>query len=310
MSSPAKVPATPVPIPRTQFHTVEADGVRVFYREAGPHDAGPREAGPQDPPVLLLLHGYPTSSHMFRELIPRLASRYRLIAPDLPGFGFTQVPPERNYKYSFDSIAHTIESFVDALGLKRYALYVFDYGAPTGFRLAVAHPERVTAIISQNGNAYEEGLGDAWDPIRKYWAEPTPQNRDALRGILTLEGTLFQYTHGVANPETIAPESYTLDQSLLERPGNKEIQLDLYLNYASNVALYPAFQKYFHEWKPPLLAIWGKNDPFFIPPGAEAFRRDIPNAVVEFLDTGHFALETHPEEIAAAIDRLLSVLSG
>jgi pimeloyl-ACP methyl ester carboxylesterase len=296
MSSPSKSLASQFQIPRTQFHTVEADGVRVFYREAGPADG----------PVLLLLHGYPTSSHMFRELIPRLASRYRLIAPDLPGFGFTTVPPERNYKYSFDALARTVEGFVDALGLKRYALYVFDYGAPTGFRLAAAHPERVAAIISQNGNAYEEGLGGAWDPIRKYWAEPTPQNRDALRQFLTIDGTRWQYTHGVANAETVAPESYTLDQALLDRPGNKEIQLDLFLNYASNVALYPAFQKYFREHQPPLLAIWGKNDPFFIPPGAEAFRRDIPNAVVEFLDTGHFALETHVDEIAAAIDRLLS----
>jgi pimeloyl-ACP methyl ester carboxylesterase len=283
-------------IPRTQFHNVEADGVRVFYREAGPADG----------PVLLLLHGYPTSSHMFRELIPRLATRYRLIAPDLPGFGFTAVPPARNYKYSFDALARTVEAFVDALGLKRYALYVFDYGAPTGFRLAAAHPERITAIISQNGNAYEEGLGGAWDPIRKYWAEPTPQNRDALRQFLTIDGTRWQYTHGVANPETVAPESYTLDQALLERPGVKEIQLDLFLNYSTNVALYPMFQRYFREHQPPLLAIWGKNDPFFIPPGAEAFRRDIPNATVEFLDTGHFALETHPDEIAAAIDRLLS----
>jgi pimeloyl-ACP methyl ester carboxylesterase len=283
-------------IPRTQFHNVEADGVRVFYREAGPADG----------PVLLLLHGYPTSSHMFRELIPRLATRYRLIAPDLPGFGFTAVPPARNYKYSFDALARTVEAFVDALGLKRYALYVFDYGAPTGFRLAAAHPERITAIISQNGNAYEEGLGGAWDPIRKYWAEPTPQNRDALRQFLTIDGTRWQYTHGVANPETVAPESYTLDQALLERPGVKEIQLDLFLNYSTNVALYPMFQRYFREHQPPLLAIWGKNDPFFIPPGAEAFRRDIPNATVEFLDTGHFALETHVDEIAAAIDRLLS----
>lgn len=296
MSSPSKSFATAVPYPRTSFHTVEADGARVFYREAGPVDA----------PVLLLLHGYPSSSHMFRELIPRLAMRFRLIAPDLPGFGFTSVPEERKYKYSFDSLATTIGAFVDALGLKRYALYVFDYGAPVGFRLAVAHPERVTAIVSQNGNAYEDGLGDAWDPIRRYWAEPTAEHRDALRQILTLEGTRWQYTHGVANPERVAPESYTLDAALLERPGVKDIQLDLFLNYASNIALYPVFQKYFREAKPPLLAIWGKNDPFFIPPGAEAYRRDNPNAVVELLDTGHFALETHVEEIAAAIDRLLS----
>ena len=296
MSSPSKSLASQFQISRTQFHTVEADGVKVFYREAGPADG----------PVLLLLHGYSTSSHMFRELIPRLAARYRLIAPDLPGFGFTEVPPARNYKYSFDAIARTVEAFVDALGLKRYALYIFDYGAPTGLRLAAAHPERVTAIISQNGNAYEEGLGDAWDPIRKYWAEPTPQNRDALRQFLTIDGTRWQYTHGVANAETVAPESYTLDQALLDRPGVKEIQLDLFLNYSTNVALYPMFQRYFREHQPPLLAIWGKNDPFFIPPGAEAFRRDVPNATVEFLDTGHFALETHVDEIAAAIDRLLS----
>jgi pimeloyl-ACP methyl ester carboxylesterase len=288
-------------IPRASFHTVEADGVKVFYREAGPANA----------PVILLLHGYPTSSHQYRELIPRLATRYRVIAPDLPGFGFTVVPEGRNYKYSFEAIARTIGAFVDALGLKKYTLYVFDYGAPTGFRLALAHPERVTAIVSQNGNAYEEGLGDAWAPIRAYWAKPTAENRDVLRqAILTLEGTRSQYTTGVANPESVAPESYTLDQALLERPGNKEIQLDLYLDYANNVKLYPKFQAYFREFKPPTLAIWGKNDVFFIPPGAEAFRRDNPNATVEFLDTGHFALETHVEEIAAAIHRLLARLEG
>ena len=296
MSSPSKSLATAVPYPRTSFHTVEADGVRVFYREAGPVDA----------PVLLLLHGYPSSSHMFRELIPRLATRYRLIAPDLPGFGFTSVPEARKYRYSFDSLATTIGAFVDALGLKLYTLYVFDYGAPVGFRLAIAHPERVTAIVSQNGNAYDDGLGDAWDPIRRYWAEPTAEHRDALRQILTLEGTRWQYTHGVPNPEKVAPESYTLDAALLERPGVKDIQLDLFLNYASNIALYPVFQKYFREARPPLLAIWGKNDPFFIPPGAEAYCRDNSNAVVELLDTGHFALETHVDEIATAIDRLLS----
>jgi pimeloyl-ACP methyl ester carboxylesterase len=288
-------------IPRASFHTVEADGVKVFYREAGPANA----------PVILLLHGYPTSSHQFRELIPRLATRYRVIAPDLPGFGFTVVPEARNYKYSFEAIARTMGAFVDALGLKKYTLYVFDYGAPTGFRLALAHPERVTAIVSQNGNAYEEGLGDAWAPIRAYWANPNAENRDVLRqGILTLEGTRSQYTIGVPNPESVAPESYTLDQALLERPGNKETQLDLYLDYANNVKLYPKFQAYFREFKPPMLAIWGKNDIFFIPPGAEAFRRDNPNATVELLDTGHFALETHVEEIAAAIHRLLARLES
>ena len=240
-------------------------------------------------------------------LIPRLADQFRVIAPDLPGFGFTEVPEKRKYTYSFDALAHTVEAFTNALGLKRYAIYVFDYGAPTGFRLAMAHPERVTAIVSQNfGNAYEEGLGDAWAPIRKYWSEPTAENREVIgKNILNLEGTRWQYTHGVANPESVAPESYTLDAALLERPGNRDIQLDLFLDYASNVKLYPKFQEYFRKSKPPLLAIWGKNDPFFIPPGAEAYRKDLPNAKVQFLDTGHFATETHVVEIAAAMREFL-----
>jgi pimeloyl-ACP methyl ester carboxylesterase len=243
---------------------------------------------------------------MFRELTPRLAEQFRVIAPDLPGFGFTTVPEKRNYTYSFDALTHTLEAFIDALGLTHYAMYVFDYGAPTGFRLAMRHPERVTAIISQNGNAYEEGLGDAWGPIRKYWSAPTQENREVLRqNILTPEGTRWQYTHGVTNPESIAPEAYTLDSALLERPGNKEIQLDLFLDYASNVKLYPKFQEYFRDWKPPLLAIWGKNDPFFIPAGAEAFRKDLPDAQVQFLDTGHFAIETHVVEIATAMKKFL-----
>lgn len=279
-------------IPLTSIHKVKADGVQVFYRAAGDPSA----------PVVLLLHGFPTSSFMFRELIPRLADRYRVIAPDLPGFGFTEVPAERKYSYSFEALAATIEAFTDALSLNRYAIYVFDYGAPTGLRLARARPERVTAIVSQNGNAYEEGLGDAWGPIRKYWSEPTAENREVLRqNILTPEATRWQYTHGVANPEAVAPESYTLDAALLERPGNKEIQLDLFLDYASNVKLYPKFQEYFRKSQPPLLAIWGRNDPFFIPAGAEAFRRDLPSAQVQFLDTGHFATETHFLEIAAAM---------
>src|SRR5215510_4059079 len=283
-------------VPRTSIHTVEADGVRVFYRAAGDAAA----------PVVLLLHGFPSSSFMFRELIPRLADHYRVIAPDLPGFGFTEVPAERKYTYSFDGLAVTIEAFTQALKLDRFALYVFDYGAPTGFRLAMAHPERVTAIISQNGNAYEEGLGDAWGPIRKYWASPTAENREVIRqNILTLEGTRWQYTHGVNDPESVPPESYTLDAALLERPLNKEIQLDLFLDYASNVALYPKFQQYFSKSGPPLLAIWGKNDPFFFPAGALAFRKDLPCAKVQFLDTGHFATETHVREIAAAMKDFL-----
>jgi pimeloyl-ACP methyl ester carboxylesterase len=287
---------TGINLPLTSVHKVEADGVQVFYRSAGEANA----------PVILLLHGFPTSSFMFRELIPRLASDYRVIAPDLPGFGFTEVPPERQYPYSFDQLALTLEAFTRALKIDRYAIYVFDYGAPAGLRLAMAHPDRVTAIISQNGNAYEEGLGEAWGPIRKYWAEPTKENRDILRqNILTAGATRWQYTHGVANAESVAPESYTLDTALLERPGNKEIQLDLFLDYASNVKLYPRFQEYFRKSKPPVLAIWGKNDPFFVPAGAEAFRKDIPGAKVQFLDTGHFAIETHVVEIASAMRNFL-----
>src|SRR5580698_8303264 len=271
-------------VPVTSIHRVEADGVRVFYRAAGDPDS----------PVVLLLHGFPTSSFMFRELIPRLASGYRVIAPDLPGFGFTEIPEERQYVYTFEQLAATLNAFTQALKLRRFALYVFDYGAPTGFRLAMAHPDRVTAIVSQNGNAYEEGLADAWGPIRTYWAAPTAENREVIRrSILTLEGTRWQYMHGVASPDSVPPESYTLDAALLERPGNKEIQLDLFLDYASNVNLYPKFQEYFRKSQPPLLAIWGKNDPFFAAAGAEAFRKDIPGAKVQFLDTGHFATETH-----------------
>jgi pimeloyl-ACP methyl ester carboxylesterase len=294
--APAETGAPQSVVPVTSVHRVEADGVRIFYRSAGDAAA----------PVLLLLHGFPTSSFMFRDLIPRLADQYRVIAPDFPGFGFTEVPEVRKYAYSFDSLANTIDAFTDALGLNRYAIYVFDYGAPTGFRLAMRHPERVTGIISQNGNAYEEGLGDAWGPIRKYWSQPSAENREVIRqNILTLEGTRWQYTHGVASPDSVAPESYTLDTALLERPGNKEIQLDLFLDYASNVKLYPKFQEYFRQSKPPLLAIWGKNDPFFISAGAEAYRKDLPDAQVQFLDTGHFAIETHGVDIAAAVRTFL-----
>lgn len=282
-------------VPRTSTHRLEADGVSVFYREAGPPDAS----------VVLLLHGFPTSSFQYRELIPRLADRYRVIAPDLPGFGFTEVPEKRHYKYTFDALANTLLTFTEALHLERYALYVFDYGAPTGFRLAMAHPERVTAIVSQNGNAYEEGLGEAWAPIRRYWREPTPENRETLRGALSPQGLRSQYTEGVPNPDVIAPEGYTLDAAMIARPGNIDIQLDLFLDYANNVRLYPAFQEYFRKSKPPLLAIWGKHDPFFIPAGAEAYRRDNRNATVQLLDTGHFALETHVEEIAFAMRQFL-----
>jgi pimeloyl-ACP methyl ester carboxylesterase len=284
------------PIPRTSIYRVEADGVTVFFRQAGPADA----------PVVLLLHGFPASSFQFRELIPRLADSYRVVAPDLPGFGFTEVPGQRRYRYSFDALAQTMLAFTDALGLRSYALYVFDYGAPTGFRLALARPERVTAIVSQNGNVYEEGLGDAWAPIRRYWSEPSPENRDALRKALTPEGVRREYLTGMSNPDVIAPEGFTLDAALLARPGNVDIQLDLFLDYATNVKLYPKFQDYFRTAKPPLLAVWGKHDPYFLPAGAEAFRRDNPQAAVQFLDTGHFALETHVEEVAHAMKQFLA----
>jgi pimeloyl-ACP methyl ester carboxylesterase len=292
----ASVPASSHPdVPVTLIRRVQADGVNVFYREAGPANA----------PVILLLHGFPTSSFQYRELIPRLADKYRVIAPDLPGFGFTEVPAERGYTYSFDNLAKTVEAFTEALHLSHYALYVFDYGAPTGFRLAMAHPQRVTAIVSQNGNAYEEGLGDAWQPIQRYWREPTLEHRNAIRSGLTLEGMRDEYSVGIPDPSLIKPEGYTLDAALLARPGNVDIQLDLFLDYANNVRLYPRFQEYFRTAKPPLLAVWGKFDPYFVPAGAEAFKKDIPHATVKFLPTGHFALETHLQEIAIAMREFL-----
>ena len=275
----------------TKYQHATVDGTRIFYREAGPAGA----------PAVLLLHGFPTSSHMFRNLIPALADRYRLIAPDLPGFGFSDAPDRQGFRYTFEHLARVIDGFTQAIGLQRYAIYVFDYGAPVGLRLALAHPERVTAIISQNGNAYEEGLSQGWNPIQRYWKEPTTENRAALREFLKPEATRSQYVYGVPDPALVAPEAYALDSALLARPGNDEIQLDLFLDYASNVALYPRFQEYFRTRKPPLLAVWGKSDPFFLPPGAEAFQRDIPSAEVHFYDTGHFALETHTREIAGAI---------
>ena len=271
--------------------TVKVEGVNLFYREAGNPTA----------PTLLLLHGFPTSSHMFRNLIPKLADNYHVVAPDLPGFGFSDSPARSEFKYTFENLARVVGAFTEKLGLKRFVIYIFDYGAPVGLRLALAHPERVSAIISQNGNAYEEGLSEGWNPIQKYWKEPTATNRAALRDFLKPEATKWQYTHGVADQSLIAPESYTLDSVLLTRPGNDDIQLDLFLDYASNVALYPKFQAFFRENKPPLLAVWGQNDPFFLPAGAKAFARDNPNAQIQFFDTGHFALETHANEIATAI---------
>lgn len=277
------------------YRTAAVDGHKVFYREAGDPKA----------PALLLLHGFPTSSHMFRDLIPLLADRYHVVAPDLLGFGFSDAPDRTQFRYTFENLAKVVDSFTRTVGLKRYAIYVFDYGAPVGFRLALAHPDQITAIVSQNGNAYEEGLSQGWNPIQKYWQEPTEANRAALRDFLKPETTKFQYVHGVSDETLVAPESYALDSALLARPGNDEIQLDLFLDYAGNVALYPKFQEYFRIRQPPLLAVWGKNDPFFLPAGAEAFRRDVPRAEVHFYDSGHFALETHAREIAAAIRKFL-----
>jgi pimeloyl-ACP methyl ester carboxylesterase len=277
------------------YRTAEVDGLKIFYREAGPQGA----------PKLLLLHGYPSAGHMFRDLIPLLADRFHIVAPDLPGFGNSD---RLAGTHSFDRIAATIDRFTEVIGFDRYAVYVFDYGAPTGFRLAVKHPDRITAIISQNGNAYEEGLSTGWDPIRAYWLDPSAANREALRAFLKPETTAWQYTHGVPDPSRVSPDGYSLDNFYLARPGMADLQLDLMGDYKSNVALYPAFQNYFRTHKPPFLAVWGKNDPFFLPPGAEAFKRDIPAAIVRFFDTGHFALETHAAEIAAAIRDFLSAL--
>jgi pimeloyl-ACP methyl ester carboxylesterase len=273
------------------YRRTPVDGIQIFHREAGRPDA----------PNLLLLHGFPTSSHMFRNLIPQLADKFRVIAPDLPGFGQSDMPDRARFNYTFDNIAGVVDRFIETIGLRRFALYVFDYGAPTGFRLAVRHPERISAIISQNGNAYEEGLSDGWNPIRAYWQEPSETNRAALRAFLSPKTTIWQYTHGVADPSTVSPDGYSLDNFYLARPGADEPQLDLFADYKNNVALYPEFQAYFRRHKPPCLAVWGKNDPFFLPAGAEAFRRDLPNAVIRFFDTGHFALETHCDEIASVI---------
>jgi pimeloyl-ACP methyl ester carboxylesterase len=279
-----------------RYRGTEVDGFKISYREAGRAGA----------PKLLLLHGFPSAGHMFRDLIPQLAGRFHIVAPDLPGFGQSDMPAREKFDYTFDNIARVIERFTEIVGFERFALYVFDYGAPTGFRMAVRHPERITAIISQNGNAYEEGLSEGWTPIRAYWEDASQLNRHALRAFLSPETTSWQYTHGVPDLTTVSPDGQNLDNYYLARPGADEIQLDLFGDYKSNVALYPSFQQYFRTHKPPFLAVWGKNDPFFLPPGAEAFRRDIPEAEVRFFDTGHFALETHHAEIAQVIGEFLN----
>lgn len=287
---------------QTTYNTVAVADLRtgstlnIFYREAGQKDA----------PAVLLLHGFPTSSHQYRGLMNRLSDKYRVIAPDLPGFGFSDAPEAKTFGYTFDHLSQVMESFIDTINLDRFALYVFDYGAPVGFRLAVSRPDRVAALISQNGNAYEEGLSDGWNPIRAYWENPSEQNRGNLRTFLQAGTTQFQYTHGESNASLIAPETYTLDQHFLDRPGSDEIQLALFGDYKANVVLYPRFQEYLRTCRPPTLAVWGKNDPFFLPKGAEAFRRDVPDAEIHFVDAGHFPLETHLDEVARIIRAFLA----
>jgi pimeloyl-ACP methyl ester carboxylesterase len=283
---------------KVSFRKIDVDGFNIFYREAGPADG----------PVLLLLHGFPSASHMFRDLIPQLSGPFRVIAPDLPGFGQSDMPARGSFVYSFDNIANVIDRFTEVIDLRRFAIYAFDYGAPTGFRLAMRHPDRISAIISQNGNAYVEGLSEGWNPIRAYWEDSSEANRSALKSFLAPETTYWQYTHGVPDVSIVSPDGYSLDNFYLSRVGADEVQLDLFGDYKSNVALYPSFQAYFRNHKPSLLAVWGKNDPFFLPPGAEAFKRDIPDADVRFFDTGHFALETHCDEIAAAIQSFLRTI--
>lgn len=277
------------------YRTADVDGFEIFYREAGDRAN----------PTILMLHGFPSSGHQYRDIIPMLEQQFHIVAPDLPGFGRSAMPARGDFTYSFDNIAAVIDRFTEVIGLRHYAIYVFDYGAPTGLRIALAHPERIAAIISQNGNAYEEGLSEGWDPIQRYWREPTPVHREALREFLTPASIWWQYTHGTPDATLVSPDGAALDSAYMARDGAAEVQLDLFLDYASNVALYPAFQAYFRAHRPKLLAVWGRNDPFFLPAGAEAYRRDIPDADIRFLETGHFAIETHAAEIAAAIGGFL-----
>jgi pimeloyl-ACP methyl ester carboxylesterase len=287
LTVPAAVAADP---PKTRHKTVKVGDLDVFYREAGPTDA----------PAILLLHGFPTSSQMFRNLIPKLADKYRVVAPDYPGYGHSATPARDTFAYTFDNLADVVEKFTEKVGLKKYALYVQDYGAPVGYRLAAKHPDRVTAIVVQNGNAYDEGLdNEFWKPIKAYWKEPTSkERRDALRPFLKLDGTKWQYTHGLPNPDLVPPDGWTTDQYLLDRPGNDEIQLDLFLSYGSNPPLYPKWQEYFRKHQPPVLIAWGKHDQIFPPAGAEPYKRDLKTLEFHLLDAGHFALETNGDEIA------------
>lgn len=279
----------------TTYGTVSVNGLDIFYREAGSPNA----------PTILLLHGFPTSSHMFRNLIPALADRFHLVAPDYPGFGNSSMPMVTEFDYTFDRLAQVMENFIEAIGPKRYSLYVMDYGAPIGYRIAVRHPERVEALIVQNGNAYEEGLREFWEPLKAYWRNRTPENADKLRQLLTLDATKWQYTHGVRNLESISPDNWNIDQPLLDRPGNQDIQLTLFYSYGSNPPLYPQWQEYFRQYQPPTLLVWGKNDPIFPFQGAHPYKRDLPNLEFHLLDTGHFALEEEGEAIASYIKSFL-----
>jgi pimeloyl-ACP methyl ester carboxylesterase len=281
------------------YYNIKVKGINIFYREAGPKDA----------PVILLMHGYPTSSFMFRNLIPVLSKKYHVIAPDMPGFGFSDAPDRKDYAYTFDNIANTMQGFIDELGLKSFAIYIFDYGAPVGLRLAVHNPDRITGIISQNGNAYEQGLLD-WSHgiVKAYWENDTQENRDKVRAFFNPEATNFQYHEGVTDKSLVSPDGIFQDQQLMDRPGNVEKQIDLLLDYRTNIKLYPVFQKYFRDRKPPILAVWGNKDPYFSPPGAEGFKKDDPNTTVKFYDTGHFALETHGEEIGQDILEFMAKL--
>lgn len=277
------------------YRRTTVEGLEIFYREVGDQNA----------PAILLLHGFPTASHMFRDLMPRLAGQFRLIAPDLPGFGQSAMPTDGRLEYTFESLAQVIEAFVEHIKLERFAMYVFDYGAPIGLRMALRHPERITAIISQNGNAYEEGLSAGWDSMKEYWKHPTADYRESLRAAFTPEATRYQYTQGVDDPSMVSPDGSMLDDFYLARPGAHEVQISLFTDYGTNVALYPKIQEYLRSHQPPLLAVWGKNDPYFLPAGAQAFQRDLPKAEILFFPTGHFALETHCKEIALAIGNFL-----
>jgi pimeloyl-ACP methyl ester carboxylesterase len=291
-----KTSASSTEASNVHYNTVRIRDLDVFYRDAGPKDA----------PVLLLLHGFPTSSNMFRNLIPRLAKSFRVIAPDYPGYGFSSMPDHKAFPYTFENVTGIVEELTEKLKLAKYTLYVMDYGAPIGYRLALRHPEKISGLIVQNGNAYEEGLLKFWDPIKKYWYDATPENRAALTFMVSSETTKWQYHNGVSDPSLLDPTTWTLDQVLLDRPGNVDAQLDMLFDYGSNVPLYPEFQAFFRKYQPPTLIVWGKNDFIFPPEGAAPYKRDLPNVETHLLDTGHFALETHGEEIALHIERFFT----